>query len=268
MKAFPDPPLVYPQPQQTLRVVFSPLTLALEVETEGLTVVPGTRIFWEFVNLPLGFAPWLRFESDGQAPLGPFPALSQLSSTLIGEVPPSAAGKRFAYRLLVRSRTGATREKGRASIWSAELTLEVAAPAAAREEAGPRVEVTPEGATLLQIQPKLVVLSTSLDALVAFRFSEEILHHATGVLEPRIEFLKFTPPGGREAVSPPLGPFTSLIFSGDTIWGTGDAGRRGLYNYQAAALRQSTGEVVWSSSTDPVIDDQREPPPAPVSQGS
>lgn len=255
-----DEPSVHPLPQQTVKISFDPLTFGLRAEPYAVAVVPGTRIFWEFTDLPFGFAPWLRFESDGQHPLGPLPRLSQLSSTLVGEIPPDAVGT-YRYRVMMRSRTGTTREEGRASIWSAELTLDVLGPAALAKEATPLVEVRPQGENVLTIEPQVVVLTSATDLLVGFHFSKEILDHATGMLEPRIEFQRFTPRDGRERVSPALGPFSSLIFSGNTIWGSGDAGQRGVYNYQATALRQSTGEVVWASSTDPVIDDQREPPP-------
>lgn len=251
---------VVPLPQQTVKVELDPLTFSLKVFPEAVEVVPGAQVLWEFSNLPEGFVPWIRFESDGTTPLGPFPGISQLSSTLLGAVPAGTAGT-YKYRLLVRSRTGTTREQGHATVWSAEQKLVVAAAAAQRRSETP-VAVTALPGNLLEVLPKLVILSSPSEALLAFSFSPEILDQSSGLLEPRIEFLKFTPAGGgRERASPPLGPFSALIFSGNTVWGSGDAGLRGAYNYQATALRQSTGEVVWASSTDPVIDDQREPPP-------
>ncbi len=138
----------------------------------------------------------------------------------------------------------------------------MAAVGAAQRKTAAPVEVTPLPGNVLEVLPKLVILTAASEAMLAFSFSPEILNQSSGLLEPRVEFLNSPrPAAARERPSAPLGPFSALIFSGNTVWGSGDAGLRGTYNYQATALRQSTGEVVWASSTDPVIDDQREPPP-------
>lgn len=251
-----------PLPQQTVRVEFDPHSFTLKVSPGELFLVPGSRVFWEFSQLPEGFFPWLRFE-DSVRTFGPFPAVSQLAQSLVAEVPAGAPGGKFAYRLLLRSRTGRRAQSGHATVWSAEQSLTVEGPRETAAAATTPVVTVSAGASGLELSPQVVTLLSTSDVLVGFTFSSDILQDGTGWLEPRIEFLDYTPYEGlgRTRPSPPLGPFSALIFDGDTIWGTGDAGLRGVFNYQALALRQSTGEVVWASSPDPVIDDQREPPP-------
>lgn len=255
----PQLPSTTPPPQQTVKVEFDPSSFTLRVSPDQLFLIPGSLVLWEFSQLPDGFFPWIRFEDTSLRTFGPFPAISQLSQSLLAEVPAAAPAGQFVYRLLLRSRTGSRAKAGHATIWSAEQSLTISSAQA--RTTPPIVEVSASGSELA-LSPQLVVLSSAADVLVGFTFAHNILEDGGGFLEPRIEFTDYAPNGGgRTRQSPPLGPFSALIFDGNTLWGTGDAGLRGTFNYQAMALRQSTGEVVWASSPDPVIDDQREPPP-------
>ncbi len=256
MQQIPSTP---PPPQQTVKAEFDPATFTLRVSPDEIYLLPGSRILWEFSQLPAGFFPWLRFADAGPRNFGPFASICQVSQGLLAEVPVTAEPGRFAYRLLLRSRTGSRNQEGHATIWSAEQSLTISAALA--KTTIPIVAVTASGSQLA-LSPQTVVLGSAADVLVGFTFAHDILSDAGGLLEPRIEFTDYTPHNnGRTRQSPPLGPFSALIFDGNTLWGTGDAGMRGIFNYRALALRQSTGEVVWASSPDPVIDDQREPPP-------
>ena len=251
---------VPPPPQQTVAVEFDAARFTLRVSPGDLFLVPGTRVVWDFSNLPEGFFPWIRFEGDREG-FGPFPSISQLSDSLLGELPEEAPGGQYQYRLLLRSRTGQHAQAGHATIWSAEQTFSVGGQMKRTTSGVPMVTVAADGGSALELSPQVVTLTSASDVLVGFAFDSAILADGSGALEPRIEFIGYTPPNGPTRKPPALGPFSALIFDGTTIWGTGDAGLRGIFNYQALALRQSTGEVVWASSPDPFIDDQREPPP-------
>lgn len=253
-----------PLPQQTVQVVFDPESFELKASPETLRLLPGSLVLWELSGVPAGFYPWIQFEADGELGFGPFPAISRLSQTLLGQLPlDTIAGAQHNYRLLLRARTGVTAQAGHAAVWSRQLSLSVLASsegATLKTTAPPLITVRLEGKSLV-VEPETLTLTSSSEVMVPFVFDPNILADDLGALEPRIEFVDYTPVGQHPQKSPPLGPFTSLIFDGTRIWGSGDAGRRGRYSYLASVLRRSTGELVWASSTDPVIDDQREPPP-------
>lgn len=258
------PDVETPLPQQTVQVEFDPVSFELRVFPEVLQLLPGSLVMWEFSGVPAGFYPWIQFEADGEAgaSFGPFPTLSRLSQTLLGQVPVDAVSASHHYRLLLRSRTGITTQAGHAAVWSRRASLSLLTPTteSRRDAAPPAIAVGVEGNTLV-VQPETLTLSSATDVMVVFVFDPRILSDDLGPLEPRIEFVDYTPKGQHPQKSPPLGPFTSLIFDGSRLWGSGDAGHRGRFSYLATVLRRSTGELVWASSTDPVIDDQREPPP-------
>lgn len=255
------PEIQTPLPQQTVMVEFDPESFELRVFPETLLLIPGSLILWEFSSVPAGFYPWIQFETENDTNFGPFPTVSRLSQTLLGQVPKRVVAGLHHYRLLLRSRIGITAQAGHAAVWSQRLTMNLLAPAAENQlTMPPTVTVKPEGNNLV-VSPEILTLTSASEVMVAFVFDPHILSDDLGPLEPRIEFLDFTPVGQHLQKSPPLGPFSSLIFDGTRLWGSGDAGRRGHYSYMASVLRRSTGELVWASSTDPVIDDQREPPP-------
>ena len=260
------PPITGPA-LQIVTVDYDPRSLALTVAPSRVILKPGDVVIWQVVHRPEGFFPWVRFEPeegpDGH-PLGPLDALSQGGDGLWGVVQDRPGT--YHYRAALKGRPGVEPRGELVAIYSRLIELEVQAEPVARSAATPPnlVQVKPGPlAHQLVVEPTYVSIHTG--ELVVWEFDPAIFPAGSEALIPRIEFTRYE--GELEAGDLHYGPFTTFTYAAESapagtparVTGTGSAGRPGLYRYQALAAKESTGEIVWASSDDPVVDDMGDP---------
>ena len=253
---------------QIVQVNFDAASHVLSVEPSRVAVKPGDTIIWQFANTPRGFFPWVRFDpNDGQPTFGPLSSLSQGGDGLWAQVPTGegSAGL-FTYRASIQARIGDSHNAELATIYSRRVELEIRPESTAGDVASPQkvVQVSKGSQGELVVKPSYVSFYSG--EAVVWRFAADIFSEQPETLQPRIEFTRYE--GELEVGDLHYGPFTTLTYTAEAtegqvtnqLAGTGSIHRPGLYRYRALAIKESTGEIQFASSDDPVADDVGDPP--------
>lgn len=233
-------------------VTFDPSTLALTLEFASVAVRPGDRVLWRFHGVPPGWSPWIEFRTGtGAGFAGPFSSLTQGATEVWGPLAAELPTGLIPYRAVLQQGFGGSKGRPVAMVASAESTLSVHPP-----ERGASlifdVALDPNGGVpILVVTPETQALDT-LD-VVEWRFHG--IPGEPGEYRPRVDFLFYdgdqTEPPNRR-----LGPFTSLTYDDAGVRGTGNVGVQGHYHFEVMIVRVVTGEAVWISSGDPVVDNR------------
>jgi plastocyanin len=247
--------------QQVIQVVFDREHFRLSLTPNQVMVQPGDVVIWQFVQLPAGWAPWIRFDpaSTPSPYSGPLTSLSQNASSIWGMVSPAVAAdpaQVFIYRPVVHCHLGTSSEDGFATIYGANASVTVQTASQAALATNTLIQVSPGMGRELRVSPELVTIRHG--ETVTWEFAPEILGSEQGCLQPRVQFLQYHGDGDPGQLE--IGPFTTLTYVDNLITGSGSAQIPGVYSYQVMTLREVTGEIVWMSSSDPVIDDRGDPP--------
>ncbi len=110
-KPQPDQPL----PQQTVKVELDPLTFSLKVFPEAVEVVPGRSSCGSFRICRRASCRGSASKARRDA-ARPLPGSASSPRPCSARCPSRARPGLYKYRLLVRSRTGTTREQGHAAV--------------------------------------------------------------------------------------------------------------------------------------------------------
>lgn len=242
-------------------VVYAAAAHTLNIVHPVIAVRPGDRVIWVFEGLPDGWAPWIQLKGEeGARPfLGPFQSLTQIEGGLSGIVSsalPSLPAS-FTYRATAQKGLGLDWQTDTAVLSSAQATIEV------HDEAAPsavsfRVFEIESGK--LGVAPEMQSVQSGQTVLWTF----EDLPDTPEAWRPRIDFGLYD--GTGTVPNRLLGPFTCLVYEKGKVTGLGNSGVTGGYHFQVSLISVSTGNVVWLSSGDPVIDN-RGPIWDPVSGG-
>ncbi len=249
---------------QVIQVQYDAARHLLSATPARVVVKAGDVVIWQFSGTPTGFFPWVRFDpGSGEHPFGPMNQLSQGGEGLWGEA--RRAGT-YTYRAAIQGRFGTGGNEELAAIYSRRVELEVAAAATPAAATAPEnlVQVSRgSSAGQLSVSPNYVGIHTGES--IVWEFDPEIFSDYPEPLVARIEFTRYE--GEFEVSELHYGPFTTMTYTAEIegggtvnrITGTGSVRRPGLYRYRALAIRESTGEIVFAVSDDPVADDMGDP---------
>ena len=213
---------------------------------------PGDLVVWSFHGIPDGWSPWIQFmPSPGQGSdanfLGPFNDLSQSATAVWGICNAVTAVTEFSYRAMVQKGIGLGSDSCYATLSSALVTLSVLPATTGKKQT---FQVTlPDPSGLLQVEPPGVFIHPG--DIVEWDFSQ--IPNAA-VWRPRISFDRYD--GTGTVTNLMLGPFTSLVSEATRVTGMGNNGISGNYSFQVAAVQVDSGQILWISSDDPVIDNR------------
>ena len=246
-------------------VTFDPANATVTLEYFNSALKPGDRVVWEFFGLPTGWSPWIEFRSEetGGSFLGPFADLTQTSASLWGTCreEDGLVGKIFFYRISVQKGIGTGWESGMTVVNSSAGTLEIRSDDAGTAR---QFTVTPsaEDPLALSVSPNEVTLE--LGDTVEWMF--EGIQGDVKRWRPVINFTHYEEVQG-EVPNDYLGPFTGLETAVAQVRGIGNTRVNGRYHFQVSVVEVGTGEVVWKSSGDPVIDNRGGSPIEPPTTG-
>lgn len=235
-------------------VTFDLATVTVTLEHSNTILKPGDRVVWEIFGLPAGWAPWIEFRSGEAAGsfLGPFDGLTQTSSSIWGTCREDSAlaGQRLAYRISVQKGTGVGWESGMTMVNSSAGTLEIRADDHGTSH---RFTVTPslEEPRALSVSPDKVTVNPGDTVEWVFEDVRDDLEE----WRPVIFFTHSSDVRG-EVPNDSLGPFTGLETAVAQVRGIGNTRVDGSYHFQVAGVKAGTGEILWISSGDPVIDNR------------
>lgn len=237
-----------------VQVLCDPASHTVTISCPLVTVRPGDRVIWSFSGIPAGWSPWIqiRRDSPGASFLGPFHSLSQSAGGVWGICAAGQAPGRFSYRALIQNGVGMGWETESSALFSRSAEIQVAPPSA-----GTRwhfdVTVAEGGASSrLLVTPQLVTLTPG-DTL---EWSFSGIPGEPGSWRPRVDFVRYD--GGGEVPNLLFGPFNSLSYEADRVRGTGNNGIPGSYYFAVSLVSATSGEVLWFSSDDPVVDSRGE----------
>ncbi len=208
---------------------------------------PVPSVLWTFRQIEEkvaeGYVPLIQFVGSDT---GPFTTLSRWPDRCAGSGNRGETG-RFVYQAVLAPPEGS----GLGIITqSAVLDNQVVLES---PDTAPVVTVTiaREEFPQLDVQPNAI--QRVRDQTVMWRIVGE--SPGLGSYYPRIVF------GDIPAESDPnFGPFTGFENYGTRLLGTGVAGRAGRYNYRVELVSVTNDGVTFSSSTDPTVDEEGEPP--------
>jgi len=241
--------------------------LASSTITLGYSTVyikPGDRVAWEFFGLPTGWSPWIEFRSETAVVsfLGPFTGLTQSSASLWGwcRNDPDLVGKDFTYRISIQKGVGAGWTSGTTVINSSAALLTIRS---VDSGTGHKFTVSPsdEGPLALSVSPAGVIIQPGDTIEWIF----EGIQGDVSAWRPIVDFVHYD---GKGAVpNDYLGPFTGLETAVARVRGMGNTRVDGIYHFQVSVVKVGTGEILWISSGDPVIDNRGGSPIEPPSTG-
>jgi plastocyanin len=233
-------------------VTFDPATASVTLEYEKTALKPGDRVVWEFFGLPTGWSPWIEFRSEVTSGcfLGPFDGLTQTSASLWGTCreDPALKGKRFFYRISVQKGVGVGWESGMTVVNSSAGTLEIRSDDAGTPH---QFTVTRGEEHTLTITPNAVTLC--LGDTVEWIFED--IEEDENAWRPVVNFTH-SENVTDEVPNDYLGPFTALETEVARVRGMGNTRVDGFYHFQVSVVKVSTGQILWMSSGDPVIDNR------------
>jgi plastocyanin len=228
----------------------SSATVTLEYNTVALK--PGDRVVWELFGLPGGWSPWIEFRSEANDSfLGPFAGLTQTSSSLWGTCreEPDLVGTVFTYRISVQKGVGVGWESGMTVINSSAGTLAVRSTNAGTSH---RFTVTPSETDPLALSVSPNAVTVQLGDSVEWVF--EGIEDDVKTWRPILNFTQYT--GEGEVPNDYLGPFTGLETAISRVRGIGNTRVDGFYHFQVSVVKVDSGEILWISSGDPVVDNR------------
>jgi len=233
-------------------VIFDPATVSLTLPFDSVAVRPGDRVLWRFEGVPPGWSPWIEFRAGtGSSFTGPFTSLAQGATEVWGPLADELPTGLISYRALLQQGFGGSKGRPMAMVTSAESTLSIhpterGASLVFTVDLGER-----DGAPILLVAPDTQVLDT-LD-VVEWQFRG--IPGEPGEFRPRVDFVLYDG-AGPEPPNRRLGPFTSLTYDANGVRGMGNVGVQGQYHFEVMIVRVVTGEAVWISSGDPVVDNR------------
>ena len=241
---------------------FDLATVTITLEHSTTILKPGDRVVWEIAGLPAGWAPWIELRSGEAAGsfLGPFASLTQTSSSVWGACREDSAlaGTRLEYRISVQKGIGVGWKSGMTTVNSSAGTLEIRS-----DDHGTSHQFTvtqsAEDPRALSVSPDKVTLNPGDTVEWVFEDVRDDLE----AWRPIVFFTHSCDLKG-EVPNDSLGPFTGLETAVAQVRGIGNTRVDGSYHFQVAGVKAGTGEILWISSSDPVIDNRGgviDPPP-------
>ncbi len=235
-------------------VVFDPDQHTLTIQHENLRIRPGDRVIWDFIGIPVGWAPWIQFKPDGgpRAFLGAFASLTQIEGGIWASVDADVPQGSYTYRASI--------QKGLGLGWQTETSLLLSRQATVTVHSEPvldavRFRVSPlEGtADKLKVEPCTQPLKSGQSVIWTFEgfTGDPTLWEQW---RPRIDFGRYE--GLGDVKLRPLGPFTCLQFKEAEVTGFGNTGVLGGFHFQVSLVSIASGEIRWVNSGDPAIDNQ------------